>query len=120
MSASTEDDGINVTIRTYATVVPSYNVVVQLTDEQARAVDVELMVVAVGRVIREQRLAAGVTLSEFARRAGVVKGRISQIERAKGHKGMTMASLVMVARALGVPASRVLELAEEYVHGRTT
>jgi DNA-binding transcriptional regulator YiaG len=112
-----EDDGISVTIRFPVEVGTAYNAVVQLTDEQARAVDIELMIIAVGRVIRELRQAAGVSLSELARRAGVGKGLVSKSERGEGRKGMTVASLAIVARALGVPASRIVALAEEHVRG---
>lgn len=55
----------------------------------------------VGRLIKQQRVAAGLTQAELARRVGVTASGLSQIER--GHTGVSGEVLMRVWAALGVP-----------------
>lgn len=62
--------------------------------------------VALGAEIRRRREAAGLGVSELARRAGVSKGFVSQIERAR--TSPSLATLDAIARALGAPVADLL------------
>jgi len=55
----------------------------------------------VGRLIRRQRIAAGLSQAELARRVGVSPSALSQTER--GHHGISGDVLMRVWEALGVP-----------------
>lgn len=55
----------------------------------------------VGRLIKQQRVAAGLSQAELARRVGVSPSALSQTER--GHHGVSGDVLVRVWEALGIP-----------------
>jgi transcriptional regulator with XRE-family HTH domain len=61
---------------------------------------------ALGAVVREQRLAAGLSLRDVAQRAGVSNAYLSQIER--GLHEPSLSVLRAVAAALGVPLGSLL------------
>lgn len=62
---------------------------------------------AVGRRLRELRVAAGLSLSEVARRSGLGKGTLSELET--GRRNPTLETLFAVTGALGLPLSSALE-----------
>ena len=59
-----------------------------------------------GEIIRERRLAAGISQEELAARAAIHRTYVSQLER--GLKSPTVAILAKVANALGTSPSRLL------------
>lgn len=61
----------------------------------------------VGARVRAMRKARGTTLSELAETAGVTQGFLSKFER--GHLSISVAALVRVCDALGVPVSSLFE-----------
>jgi len=60
----------------------------------------------VGDVLRQRRLAQGLTMREVSSRARVSLGYISEVER--GQKEPSSELLASLCRALGVPLSQVL------------
>ncbi|MZD09231.1 helix-turn-helix domain-containing protein [Streptomyces sp. SID5785] len=60
----------------------------------------------VGRRLRELRRADGLSLSELARRSGVGKGTLSELE--SGRRNPTLETLYALATALGRPLGAVL------------
>lgn len=60
----------------------------------------------VGRRLRAAREAAGVSLSELARRAGVGKGSVSEVEN--GRRPPRLETLWALSTALGVPLSALV------------
>ena len=77
----------------------------------------------IGQQIRAERVAAGLTQAELADQSGVPFGTLRRIERSERPVGMGQLSLI--ARALGVKASEIVETAELRVlrgvprHGKT-
>lgn len=61
---------------------------------------------ATGQKVREIREKRGVSLNELARRSGVAKGNLSEIER--GHKSPTVRTLRKIARGLDVSPRSLL------------
>jgi transcriptional regulator with XRE-family HTH domain len=61
----------------------------------------------VGRALKALRDAAGLTLSELARRSGVGKATLSELEA--GRRNPTLETLYALTTALGVPLSAVLQ-----------
>ncbi len=61
---------------------------------------------AVGARLRALRTASGWSLSELARRTGLGKGTLSELE--SGHRNPTLATLFAVTTALGLPLSAVI------------
>lgn len=64
-----------------------------------------------GAVLREARLAAGLTQEELSFRAGLDRAYISQLEN--DHKSPTLDTLFRLADALGVRASVLIARVEE-------
>jgi transcriptional regulator with XRE-family HTH domain len=91
------------------------NAVVQLTDEQFRAVDTYLLVEAVAQIIRERRVAAGISARELGRRSGLARDIVGLMERRPGKQGGYVATMVSIAEALGMRGSELLALAEKRV-----
>lgn len=60
----------------------------------------------VGHRLRERRVAHGCSLSELARRSGVGKGTLSELEG--GRRNPTLETLYALTTALGIPLSSVL------------
>lgn len=60
----------------------------------------------IGGVIKEHRQRAGLTQSELARRAGVTRYSIANIE--KGRQGVLLHTLRSIAHALGIPLRLLL------------
>ncbi|OZB84172.1 XRE family transcriptional regulator [Microbacterium sp. 13-71-7] len=61
----------------------------------------------ISRSLRREREAAGLSVSELARRAGVSKGTVSQLE--SGSSGPSVETLWAIADALGVPFAAFVE-----------
>ena len=57
--------------------------------------------------VRRERLQAGLSLSELARRSGVAKSTLSQIEAGSGNPGVE--TLWAIASAMRLPVSRLFE-----------
>lgn len=66
-----------------------------------------MQVAAVGRRLRELRVVSGLSLSEVARRSGLGKGTLSELEN--GHRNPTLETLFAVIGALGLPLSAALD-----------
>jgi len=64
---------------------------------------------AVGRRIRERRIAVGLVLEQLAARSGVSTGALSQLERGVGNP--SLGSLIQVAHALGTTVPMLLDIA---------
>ena len=73
---------------------------------------------SLGAVIRDLRVAAGMSQEELADRAGIHRTYVSQLER--GLKSPTVAILVDLAKALDTSPSRILRSVETGIgwHGR--
>ena len=61
----------------------------------------------VGRTVKQQRNAAGLSLRELAARSGISSSMISDIER--GTKSPTVTTVVRLAQALGVSAAVLID-----------
>ncbi|MGN7862224.1 helix-turn-helix domain-containing protein [Microbacterium sp. 22303] len=61
----------------------------------------------ISRSLRREREAAGISVSELARRAGVSKATVSQLE--SGSSGPSVETLWAIADALGVPFAAFVE-----------
>ena len=68
---------------------------------------------ALGEVVREQRLAQGLSQENFGELAGIHRTYVGMVER--GEKNITLTNLVKVSQALGLTASALLQLAEERI-----
>ena len=69
---------------------------------------------AVSRIaaaVRTERSRSGMSLSELARRAGVAKSTLSQVEAAQGNPGVE--TIWALATALGVPFATLIDPPEE-------
>ena len=64
---------------------------------------------AVGRRIRERRIAVGLVLEQLAARSGVSTGALSQLERGVGNP--SLGTLIQVAHALGTTVPMLLDIA---------
>jgi transcriptional regulator with XRE-family HTH domain len=62
---------------------------------------------AIAAALREQRERAGLSLTELARRAGIAKSTLSQLESGSGNPSVE--TLWALAVALGVPFSQLVE-----------
>jgi transcriptional regulator with XRE-family HTH domain len=65
--------------------------------------------VALGRLIRVERVRRGLRQAELARQAGIDRGRLSLIER--GRVDLRLSQLEQLAHALGQRAEELLETA---------
>lgn len=63
--------------------------------------DISNRIPKLGNRVRERRQALGLTQTELARRAGVVRQTVNQVERKPGHQVTTVVCL-RLAEALGV------------------
>lgn len=61
---------------------------------------------ALGRVIRERRMALGWSQEDLGFETGLHRTYIGVLER--GEKNVSLRNLVLVAKTLGVPASQLL------------
>ncbi len=73
--------------------------------ERTAAIEPPLAIVA--SAIRRERLQAGLSQSELARRSGVAKSTLSQIEAGSGNPGVE--TLWAIASAMQLPISRLFE-----------
>lgn len=64
-----------------------------------------------GRVLRDARMAAGLSQPELAQRAGLHRNYLGEVER--GAKCPSLCAVDALATALGVPASKLVEEAEQ-------
>ena len=64
-----------------------------------------------GEVIRDQRMARGLSQEHFGELAGIHRTYVGMVER--GEKNITLSNIVKVARALNLTASELLHIAEE-------
>ncbi|MEU3841778.1 XRE family transcriptional regulator [Streptomyces sp. NPDC028635] len=64
--------------------------------------------------LRRERVRAGLSLSELAKRAGIAKSTLSQLEAASGNPSME--TIWALAVALGVPFSALVEAPAPAVH----
>lgn len=62
----------------------------------------------VGNRLRDLRAGRGISLSELARRSGIGKGTLSELEA--GRRNPTLETLYALTSALGVPLSTVLDV----------
>ncbi len=76
-------------------------------DKRSRAVE------AFGQVLSELRAKKGWTQETLALEAGTERSHISSLERAE--KGPSLATILTLARALGVPAGQLVAMVEERV-----
>ncbi|MDR8414340.1 helix-turn-helix domain-containing protein [Nonomuraea sp. 3-1Str] len=65
------------------------------------------LIAVIAASLRRERERAGLSLSELAKRAGVAKSTLSQIESGAGNPGVE--TLWALATALGVPFSRLVD-----------
>jgi len=70
---------------------------------------------AIGEVVRELRVARGITARELGRRAGLARDIVGLLERRPGKQGGYVATLAAIAEALGMRPSELLALAEARV-----
>lgn len=63
-----------------------------------------------GRIIRKYRIGAGLSQEELAERSDMHWTYVSQVER--GRRNISVDALLRLARALGVPAWRLVQEAE--------
>lgn len=69
---------------------------------------------AIASSLRRERDRHGISLAELARRAGIAKSTLSQLEAGTGNPGVE--TLWALAVALDVPFSRIVDLQVEPVH----
>lgn len=69
-------------------------------------VDLDDMSATVGRKVRAARNARGMSMSELARRSGVAKGTLSQLELGRGNP--TLGTIFSVASSLGVSVGSLI------------
>ena len=65
------------------------------------------VVALISMLLRRERARAGLSLTELARRAGLAKSTLSQLENGVGNPSLE--TLWALARALGVPLSRLVD-----------
>lgn len=66
---------------------------------------------AFGQVLRELRTQKGLTQEALALEAGTERSHISALERAE--KGPSLATILQLARALGVSAGEIVSMVED-------
>ncbi|WJV46930.1 helix-turn-helix domain-containing protein [Streptomyces flavofungini] len=76
-------------------------------DDKAAATPARLPREWIAAALRRERTRAGLSLSELAKRAGIAKSTLSQLEAATGNPGIE--TLWALAVALGVPFSVLVE-----------
>lgn len=64
-------------------------------------------IAAIAASLRRERVRAGVSLGELARRAGVAKSTVSQLESGTGNPSIE--TLWALCTAIGIPFSRIIE-----------
>ena len=74
---------------------------------------VEQLGIRIGSAIRRERSAAGISVSELARRSGVSKATVSQLESGRGNPSVE--TLWALGDALGVPFARLVDETTEPV-----
>jgi transcriptional regulator with XRE-family HTH domain len=72
------------------------------------------IVAAVATSLRQERERAGISLTELARRAGIAKSTLSQLEAGSGNPGLE--TLWALAAALHVPLSRLVDPPRRDIH----
>lgn len=65
----------------------------------------------IGQTIRDIRKEKGITQLELSERCGLLQGYISRVE--KGRRVPMLTNLVVIAKALGMPLSKVIKRAEQ-------
>ena len=79
-------------------------------NEQALVALIEETQMSLGRIVRLNRKVLDLTQSDFGARAGVHQTCICSLEK---HGTMTFDLLIRAAHGLGLPASRLLQAAED-------
>jgi len=82
---------------------------------EAPALDAEALAVEVGARVSELRRRHGWSLSEMARRAGLGKATLSELEA--GRRNPTLETLYALTSAMGLPLSAVIPGAEHHEQG---
>ena len=75
--------------------------------------EVEPLLIALGKTIRERRVALGMSQEELAERSGLHRTYISDVER--GIRNLTIGALWFVARGLGMQLREIITLIENRV-----
>lgn len=75
--------------------------------------EVEPLLVALGKTIRERRVALGMSQEELAERSGLHRTYISDVER--GIRNLTVGALWFIARGLGMQLKEIITLIENRV-----
>ncbi|MDZ5078931.1 XRE family transcriptional regulator [Nesterenkonia sp. HG001] len=68
--------------------------------------DHHTLLAQIAAAVREERLRAGLSLSELARRVGISKSTVSQLETAQGNPSVE--TLWSIASTLGIPFARLV------------
>jgi transcriptional regulator with XRE-family HTH domain len=74
--------------------------------------------VAFGRVLRRQRVSAGLTQEQLGFESTLQRNYISTLER--GQQQPTLTSIFKLSASLGVPASKLIELTEAEIISAAT
>lgn len=69
--------------------------------------------IAFGTAMRKYREAAGLSQEEFARRAGVHRTYVGDVER--GERNVSIVNMARIASALEIPLSRLIREMEKYL-----
>lgn len=75
--------------------------------------EVEPLLVALGKTIRERRVALGMSQEELAERSGLHRTYISDVER--GIRNLTIGALWFIAHGLGMQLREIITLIENRV-----
>ncbi|MFN8654643.1 MAG: helix-turn-helix transcriptional regulator [Gemmatimonadales bacterium] len=69
---------------------------------------------AVGRILRDLRVAKGLSQDAFAELSGVHRTYVGSVER--GERNISLSNIVKFSQSLGVHASEVIAAAEHLLH----
>lgn len=75
--------------------------------------EVEPLLIALGKTIRERRVALGMSQEELAERSGLHRTYISDVER--GIRNLTIGALWFIAHGLGMQLREIITLIENRV-----
>lgn len=78
--------------------------------------DDKLPTTTFGEIVRELRLQRELTQDQLAELAGTERSHISALERAE--KGPTLATILSLANALGIPAGELIGIVEQRLNAR--
>lgn len=75
--------------------------------------EVEPLLVSLGKVIRERRVALGMSQEELAEKAGLHRTYVSDVER--GIRNLTVGALWFLSNGLGLRLQEIIDLMERRV-----